>query len=142
MKRRQQIWIQVMLLLLVGVSGCMASAEKVTEQSVSPRQFKLLLDEHRGDPDVVLLDVRTPQEYKNGHIEGALLVDFYANDFVDRLKALDREKSYLIYCRSGNRSAKTLAIFEKLGFQHSYHLATGIKGWSREEYPLVRVPER
>ena len=142
MKRRQRIWIHVMLMLLVGVSGCMASAEKATEQSVSPRQFKLLLDEHRGDPNVVLLDVRTPQEYKNGHIEGALLVDFYANDFVDRLKALDRQKSYLIYCRSGNRSAKTLAIFEKLGFHHSYHLATGIKGWSREKYPLVQPPER
>jgi rhodanese-related sulfurtransferase len=125
------------LILLIGVSGSTASTENTAGQSVSPHQFKLLLDEHRDDADVVLLDVRTPREFKNGHIEGALMLDYYANDFVDRLKMLDRDKTYLIYCRSGNRSGKTLAIFEKLGFHNAYHLATGINGWAREKYPLV-----
>ena len=127
-----------MLILLFGMAGCTASAVKAAEQAVSPRQFKLLLDEYRGDPDVVLLDVRTPKEFKAGHIEGALLLDYYTSDFVDRLKTLDRQKTYLVYCRSGNRSGKSLAIFQKMGFNRVYHMATGINGWSREKYPLVR----
>lgn len=140
MKRRQAIWVLAWLILLIGVSGSTASTEKTAGQSVSPSQFKLLLDEHRDDADVVLLDVRTPREFKDGHIEGALMLDYYAHDFVDRLKMLDRDKTYLIYCRSGNRSGKTLTIFEKLGFHNAYHLATGIIGWGREKYPLVRSP--
>ena len=88
--------------------------------------------------DVVLLDIRTPAEYKSGHISGAILLDYYASDFVDRLKGLDRDKTYLIYCRSGNRSGKSLAIFEKLGFRHAYHLETGIRGWMQERFPLVQ----
>ena len=107
-------------------------------QTISPRHFKSLLDRHQGDPDVVLLDVRTPKEFENGHIQGALLLDYYSSDYVERIKALDREKTYLIYCRSGNRSGKSLAIFDKLGFRHAYHMDAGVIGWSRENYPLVR----
>jgi len=124
--------------LLIGVAAGMASTDKAVVQAISPRQFKALLDRHKGDTDFVLLDVRTPKEFNNGYIDGALLLDYHSRDFVDRLKALDRNKTYLIYCRSGNRSGKSLVIFEKLGFQHVYHLDTGLIGWSREKYPLVR----
>jgi rhodanese-related sulfurtransferase len=127
-----------LLVSLLGTSVCMASADKADVQTISPRQFKALLDRHQGDPDVVLLDVRTPKEYEEGHIEGALLVDYYSSDYVERIKALDRGKTYLIYCRSGNRSGKSLAIFEKLGFRRAYHMDTGVIGWSREKYLLVK----
>ena len=86
----------------------------------------------------MLLDIRTPNEFKTGHIQGALLLDYYSRDYVDRLKALDRTKTYLIYCRSGNRSGKSLAIFDKLGFRRVYNLDSGVISWSREKYPLVR----
>jgi rhodanese-related sulfurtransferase len=138
MKRGPSLWIATLLVLLFGASVCMASAGQADIQTISPRQFKALLDRHQGDPDVVLLDVRTPKEFEEGHIDGALLVDYYSSDYVKRLQALDREKTYLIYCRSGNRSGKSLAIFEKLGFRHAYHMDTGVIGWSREKYPLVR----
>ena len=138
MKRRSSIWLTTVLMLLLGASVCMASADKVAIQSISAREFKVLLDRHQGDPDVVLLDVRTPKEFQDGHIDGAILLDYYSSDYVERLKALDREKTYLIYCRSGNRSGKSLAIFEKLGFRRAYHMETGVIGWSREKYPLVQ----
>lgn len=107
---------------------------------MSPSRFKALLDRHRGDADYVLLDVRTPREYANGHIRGALLINYYASDFVDRLTTLDRDKTYLVYCHSGARSDRTLAILKKLGFHQAYDMATGIVGWSRAHYPLVRQP--
>ena len=138
MKRMISKGILALLALLVGASVCLASTDQAAVQAISPRQFKTMLDRHQGDPDFVLLDVRTPREYKKGYIDGALLLDYHSRDFADRLKALDRDKTYLIYCRSGNRSGKSLVIFEKLGFQHAYHLDTGLIGWSREKYPLVR----
>jgi len=138
MKRRPSIGIAALLVLLIGASACMASGEKAAVQTISPRQFKALLDGHQDDPDVVLLDVRTPKEFEDGHIQRALLLDYYSSDYVERLKALDRNKTYLVYCRSGNRSGKSLAIFEKLGFRRVYNMDTGVIGWSREKYPLVR----
>ena len=138
MKRRPSIGTATLLILLGYASMCLASAEKAVVQTISPTHFKALLDRHRGDPDVVLLDVRTPKEFEDGHIQGALLLDYYSSDYVERLKALDREKTYLIYCRSGNRSGKSLAIFAKLGFRRAYHMAAGVIGWSRENFPLVR----
>ncbi len=138
MKRRPSIWMATLLMLLCGASVCQASADTPVVQTISPIDFKALLDRHRGDPDVVLLDVRTPKEFEDGHIQGALLLDYYSSDYLERLKALDRQKTYLIYCRSGNRSGKSLAIFEKLGFHRAYHMDTGVIGWSREKFPLVR----
>lgn len=138
MRRRPSIWITTLLILLCSACVCMAAADMAGVQTISPSHFKALLDRHQGDPDVVLLDVRTPKEFEDGHIQGALLLDYHSSDYVERLKALDREKTYLIYCRSGNRSGKSLAIFEKLGFRRAYHMDAGVIGWSRENYPLVR----
>jgi rhodanese-related sulfurtransferase len=83
-----------------------------------------------------VLDIRTPREFKSGHIRGARLLDYYSSDFVERLKRLDREKTYLVYCRSGNRSGKSLTIFKRLGFRRVFHLDTGIAGWLKEKYPV------
>jgi rhodanese-related sulfurtransferase len=130
----------MLLVVLLAILAGLRPAVAGTLQAVSPRQFKALLDRHHGDAGYVLLDVRTPREYANGHIRGAVLIDYYDADFVDRLKALDRDKTYLVYCYSGARSDRTLAILEKLGFLHAYDMATGIVGWSREHYPLVRQP--
>ena len=138
MKKRPSLWMATLLVWLLGASVCLASAAPAVVQTISPGHFKALLDRHRGDPNVVLLDVRTPKEFEDGHIQGALLLDYHSSDYVERLKALDRGKTYLIYCRSGNRSGKSLAIFSKMGFRRAYHMDTGLIGWSREKYPLVR----
>jgi rhodanese-related sulfurtransferase len=128
------IWV-----VLVFAAGGLASdgwAQKSSGQSISPVEFKQLLDERSDDPDVVVLDIRTPREFKTGHIRGAQLLDYYSSDFVDKLKRLDREKIYLVYCRSGNRSGKSLKIFNRLDFRRVYHLDTGVVGWLKEKYPL------
>jgi len=124
---------------LIFAAGLLAGgvwAQTSSVQSISAREFKQLVDERSGDPDVVVLDIRTPREFKSGHILGAQLLDYYSDDFVERLKRMDREKIYLVYCRSGNRSGKSLKIFKRLGFRRVYHLETGIVGWLKEKYPL------
>jgi rhodanese-related sulfurtransferase len=87
--------------------------------------------------DLVILDVRTPQEYAEGHLEGAVLVDFYDADFADQLAALDPDVPYLVYCRSGNRSGQTLPLMEQLGFASASDIDGGIIAWADAGLPIV-----
>ena len=78
---------------------------------------------------IVVLDVRTPEEYKEGHIRDAKLVDFKADDFEEKLDELDKSETYLVHCRSGRRSTEALAVLKKLGFRSVYHLDGGFLAW-------------
>lgn len=66
--------------------------------------------------DLTIVDVRTPQEHASGHLEGTLLLDVQAPDFADRLGELDPDRAYVVYCRSGNRSAVAAAAMAERGF--------------------------
>lgn len=66
--------------------------------------------------DAVVIDVRTPEEYGAGHLEGAQNIDIYAADFKDQIGSLDRDDKYVVYCRSGNRSGQAKEIMEQMGF--------------------------
>jgi phage shock protein E len=87
--------------------------------------------------DLVILDVRTPEEFADGHIDGAVMIDFYEADFVDQLAELDPDVPYVLYCRSGNRSGQTTAIMEELGFESVQDVDGGVLAWEAEGLPLV-----
>lgn len=87
---------------------------------------------------LVVLDVRTPEEFAQGHLDGAVMIDFYRDDFSDRLAELDRDVPYLLYCRSGNRSGQTLAIMEQLGFRDVADVDGGITAWQGAGLPVTR----
>jgi rhodanese-related sulfurtransferase len=86
---------------------------------------------------MVVLDVRTPEEFADGHLAGAVLVDFYDADFADQLSALDRDVPYLVYCRSGNRSGQALATMAQLGFDSAVDVDGGIVAWTGAGLPVV-----
>lgn len=90
------------------------------------------------DPGVVVIDVRTPEEFAEGHIEGATLIDINSPTFGDEIDALDRDASYLVYCRSDNRSGQAVAIMQQLGFEQLWDMDGGVIAWSAEGRPLVR----
>lgn len=87
--------------------------------------------------DLVVLDVRTPEEFAEGHLEGAVLVDFYATDFAEQLAALDTDVPYLVYCRSGNRSGQALGVMEQLGFTSAVDVDGGIVAWTGAGLPVT-----
>ncbi len=89
---------------------------------------------------VRVLDVRTPEEYAEGHIEDAELIDFYASDFERRIDALDRSATYVVYCRSGNRSGQATALMAALGFAAVNDVAGGIVAWEAAGLPVVDSP--
>ncbi len=86
--------------------------------------------------DLVVLDVRTIEEFEAGHLDGATMIDFYLPDFADRLAELDRDVPYLLYCRSGNRSGQTLALMEDLGFSDVTEIGGGINAWVGAGHPV------
>lgn len=79
--------------------------------------------------EVVVLDIRTPEEFSQGHIKDARNVDFYEDDFEANLAKLDRDQTYLVHCASGGRSGKSLEAFERLGFKSIVHLDGGYRAW-------------
>lgn len=93
------------------------------------------------NPDIVILDVRTPEEFNLGHIENAILIDYRSENFLSQLKKLEQSKTYLIYCRSGARSISTLEILKSLGYKNLYELNGGITQWIRKGYSLVGEKE-
>ena len=107
----------------------------VVLKTVSPQEFKQLMEQTQ---DKVIIDVRTPEEYAQEHIAGAINIDFYAPDFREKLAQLDKNKTYFIYCRSGNRSGQTLQIMKELGFKKVYNLEGGITAWKSAGYEVVR----
>lgn len=97
-------------------------------EDITVPEFKALI----GTENTVLLDVRAPGEAVEGDIEGKQLVDFYEPDFTDRIGGLDRDKTYLVYCRSGNRSGQTCRLMVQLGFKKAYNLKGGIQAWNQQ----------
>ena len=87
--------------------------------------------------DLVILDVRTPEEFAEGHIESAVMVDFYSDTFDDELAALDPNVPYVVYCQSGNRSGQTITKMEQIGFQSVEEIDGGVVAWASAGLPLV-----
>lgn len=86
--------------------------------------------------DLVIIDIRTPEEFESGHLENAINIDFYG-EFKNNIDKLDKSKSYLIYCRTGSRSRSAKQIMSDLGFKSIYHMQSGITEWISKGYPVV-----
>lgn len=101
-----------------------SSAEAPLIRSIDSRDAKRLLDSKE---EIILLDVRTPEEYAEGHLAGASNIDYNNPDFKDRIQQLDPNKTYMIYCAVGGRSGKTLKIMEDMGFKSVFNVSEGFK---------------
>lgn len=131
---------KIALLLIVSLAFFSCSQNPTSSKTdtilknVNPAEAYQLIQKNAENDNFVILDVRTPSEYHEGHIEDAININFYESDFRAQLEELDTTKTYLIYCRSGGRSGNTLKIMEELGFQEVYNLSSGILGWKQEGY--------
>jgi len=124
----------IAILCLLALIGC--TPETPSEfKDLSAEQAQAALTKDQG---VRVLDIRTPAEYMNGHIQGAKNVDYYSREFKEKLNELDKNATYLVYCRSGNRSAKAMSLFRELGFSGILHLKNGVKSWVVQGLPLVQ----
>ncbi len=119
-----KFYLSIFLLL----TGCMYLRPKQNSMSdLSQNDWANALVEH---PEAVILDVRTEDEFESGHIPNALNIDLrMGTGFIDEVNALDKKKSYYVYCRSGARSAQAVQLMRDLGFSETYNLIGGILEW-------------
>jgi len=137
---------KVILLVLIGVaaasflfrSGRIFAEAGGPYRMVSPAEARDLIGKRTGDGNFVLLDVRTPKEFQEERIRGAVDVDFLSKTFREELARLDRGKTYLVYCRTGNRSNGALKVMKEEGFRDVYHLDGGITKWKEAGLPTVK----
>ena len=117
---------------LILLAGC-SSTGSATTVNLNVSEFSQKITE----PDVIILDVRTPEEFASGHIEGALNIDFNGGDFANEITRLNPSENYAIYCRSGSRSGQAASIMHKAGFHDVSNLNGGGIDWTNAGLPLV-----
>ena len=126
----------VLLMLFISV-GCnskppLNEQEKSAIHVVKPTEFK------EKSKNQVIIDIRTPQEFSQGHIEGAINLNYFDHSFTHQIGKYDKSKPIFLYCRSGNRTSSAAAKIAKLGFEEVYDLQGGIMSWSKENLQIIK----
>lgn len=134
----------------LGLSGCGESATDSSTSSgtstvidVGPEDGVALLGgaealvANAGSPDLTILDVRTPAEFAQGHLPGAVNLNLNGSGFSDGIAALDKTKTYFVYCQTSNRSGTATQMMADAGFEDVYDLQGGIVAWAQQGLPVV-----
>ncbi|HSR45191.1 MAG TPA: rhodanese-like domain-containing protein [Acidimicrobiia bacterium] len=128
--------------VLLGACGSgTATADAPATQSIqliNPADANQLLADNEGSSDFVILDIRTPEEFNSGRIAGSVNIDFYQANFSSELDNLDKDKTYFVYCNSGNRSGSAMGTMRDLGFVDVYDLAGGIQAWYNSGFNITQ----
>ena len=109
-------------------------AEKPSVQKIDVDQF----DQKRKEKDAVVLDVRTPQEYAEGHVPGAVNLDIHDPQFNQKLAKLDKSKTYLVHCAKGVRSEKAVKKMSTMGFLNLFDFHGGFTAWENAHKPIEK----
>lgn len=106
-----------------------------TPKTLSPVEFETKLS---GTKDKIVLDVRSPEEFKENHLAGAVMINFYDDDFKSQVAKLNKTKPVFVYCAGGVRSGKASKLMSEMGFTAIYNLEGGIKAWKASGKPVVK----
>ncbi len=135
-------WLLVAAVVLGGCSRAPIGEVGIADEPlppygvISPAQAAAVIERLQGQEGFVLLDIRTADEVAVSHLSGTEHLDFYASSFREDLAALDRSATYLIYCRTGNRTGQALQMMHALGFDRVYDLRGGISAWMAGGHPI------
>jgi rhodanese-related sulfurtransferase len=130
-------------LVLVYVEDCATQHLVKTKEShviktLEPKLTFEYIKKNRRNSNFVILDIRTPQEFQSGYIEGAINIDYYSPAFPTDLNKLEKSKTYFIYCRTGRRTADAIRIMTQKGFKNIYRTSGDIVAWRAAGLPLVK----
>lgn len=128
-------FLQLLIFSFLILNACAQKREKAESTTISVEAFQKLQQEK---PDLVILDVRTPDEIAGGKIQGAIVLDYMKTDFESKVMELDQSNPIVVYCATGYRSGEAMALMKAKGFKEVYHLKGGVVAWQRKGLPLVR----
>ncbi len=127
--------ISIVLSVIIGLTLLNCKQTSVQQSTLlEPQEMKEFLSSN----DILLVDVRTLQEFSSGHIKNAINIDFKSSDFAEKVQKLDTTKTLVIYCRSGRRSSMGTTEFVKAGFKQVYDLKGGVLNWQKSGLPLAK----
>lgn len=115
---------------LILFNSCKQSSAQ--KSSLSPTEFA---DKIKELPDAIILDVRTPGEFSEGHIKNATNLDWNGTTFLTEIEKMDKSKPILVYCLSGGRSGEAASKMRSIGFEQVYELSGGMMKWKGEKMP-------
>jgi thioredoxin 1 len=127
--------MKVRLFLLLMVIGVVSFANAQTVKTVAAADFE---KKAAAMKDKIILDVRTAEEYKEGHLSGASQIDYYGTDFKSQVSKLDKSKPIFVYCKGGGRSSSSCEILKDLGFKEVYNLQGGITDWKKAGKAVIK----
>jgi rhodanese-related sulfurtransferase len=127
--------MKVRLFLLLLVLGVVSFANAQTVKTLAAADFE---KKAAAMKDKIILDVRTAEEYKDGHLVGSILIDYYGSDFKNEVSKLDKSKPVFVYCKGGGRSSSSCEILKDLGFKEVYNLQGGITDWKKAGKVVVK----
>jgi phage shock protein E len=107
-------------------------------EAITPKEAFKRMQESQDQPEIAIIDVRSPGEYKAGHIPGSVNMDLRTPVFFDSLRSMDKGKNYIIYCQAGIRSKRALEAMSRLGFKEACEIKGGINQWRTEGLPITR----
>lgn len=123
---------KILILLLITVSTITNAQQKQKVELVAPAAFEKKMSAQKGQ----VIDVRTPKEFKSGHIAGAVNLHVYDKDFEQRVDKLDKNKPVYVYCKAGSRSAEATETLKGKGFKTIVELDGGMDAWSEAGKPV------
>ncbi|WP_374460891.1 thioredoxin domain-containing protein [Chryseobacterium taeanense] len=126
----------IVVFFLIVLTGCGKAQNGKNESSLPATEFSKKLDQTK---DAQLVDVRTPGEFRNGHLKNAMNIDWNADDFTEKAKVLDKEKPVFLYCMSGPRSTAAAAKLQEMGFKNVYEMQGGMMKWRNANLPEIKV---
>jgi rhodanese-related sulfurtransferase len=109
-------------------------SQSINKEKINSQEAIKLIQEHQADTNFIILDVRTPDEYKSGHIENSICINFESADFKENVSKLDKIKTYLVYCHGEGRSGAGIKIMKNMGFSNLILLLKGIEGWKENGF--------
>ena len=127
--------MKVRLFLLLMVLGIVSFANAQTVKTLAAADFE---KKTAAMKDKIILDVRTAEEYKDGHLVGSMLIDYYGSDFKNEVSKLDKSKPVFVYCKGGGRSSSSCEILKDLGFKEVYNLQGGITDWKKAGKAVIK----
>jgi rhodanese-related sulfurtransferase len=116
----------------------LALQAQVINKSITIQQADSLIKMRINDSSLVVLDIRTDMEFASGHLENAVQISFIERSGKKKIWMLDRNKAYLVYCRSGKRSKSALDMMKDRKFKEVYNMLGGIKAWKKEGYYVAK----
>lgn len=123
-------FVPVFATLVLALTGCSSNGSASSQLGIDEFAAKT------AEASVVVLDVRTPGEFAQGRLANAINIDFQSGNFEAEISKLDKNATYAVYCRSGNRSGQAVKVMTDLGFTNLYDMDGGVIDWAAAGKPL------